>query len=146
MLFRSPVPLSKWVTVHGPIVISRGELQLALRWTAAVTGQVTYPFFGIDRAQNWRQFREALRNYRGPAQNFVYADVDGNIGYQAAGMLPRRRSYQGDVPVDGSSGRFEWDGFIPFDELPTLYNPPSDRKSTRLNSSHTDISRMPSSA
>lgn len=124
---RKPVPLSKWVTVHGPIVISRGELQLALRWTAAEAGPFVYPFFAINRAQNWGQFREALRDYRGPAQNFVYADVDGNIGYQAAGMLPRRRSYQGDVPVDGSSGRFEWDGFIPFDELPTLYNPPSGR-------------------
>ena len=61
----------------------------------------------------------------GPGSNFVYADVDGNIGYHAAGALPRRRNYRGDVPVDGASGNFEWDGYIPFDELPSVYNPPS---------------------
>ena len=55
----------------------------------------------------------------------MYADVDGNIGYHAAGKLPSRRNYRGDVPVDGSSGNFEWDGYIPFDELPSVYNPPS---------------------
>jgi penicillin amidase len=55
----------------------------------------------------------------------VYADVDGNIGYHAAGILPRRKTYRGDVPVDGSSGIFEWDGYIPFEELPSSFNPPS---------------------
>jgi penicillin amidase len=55
----------------------------------------------------------------------VYADVDGNIGYHAAGKLPKRHGFTGDVPVDGASGEFEWDGSIPFDELPAVYNPPS---------------------
>ena len=54
----------------------------------------------------------------------MYADVDGNIGYHAAGRLPKRRGFAGDVPVDGSSGNFEWDGFIPFDQLPSAFNPP----------------------
>ena len=54
----------------------------------------------------------------------MYADVDGNIGYHATGMLPIRSGYNGDVSVDGSSGQFEWTGFIPFDELPAFYNPP----------------------
>jgi len=66
-----------------------------------------------------------LTRLPGPGSNFVYADVDGNIGYHAAGALPRRRNYRGDVPVDGTSGNFEWDGYIPFDELPSVYNPPS---------------------
>jgi penicillin amidase len=65
-----------------------------------------------------------LARYPGPGQNFVYADIDGNIGYHAAGRLPVRHGYAGDVPVDGSSGNFEWDGFIPFDQLPSVYNPP----------------------
>ena len=51
--------------------------------------------------------------------------MDGNIGYHAAGKLPNRRGYTGDVPVDGSSGDFDWDGFIPFDQLPSAFNPPS---------------------
>ena len=51
--------------------------------------------------------------------------MDGNIGYHAAGKLPIRRNYSGDVPVDGSSGEFEWDGYIPFEQLPAVYNPPA---------------------
>ena len=84
-----------------------------------------YPFIDIDRAQNWQEFTAAIARLPGPGSNFVYADVDGNIGYHAAGALPRRHNYRGDVPVDGSSGNFEWDGYIPFDELPSVYNPPS---------------------
>jgi penicillin amidase len=79
----------------------------------------------IDRAQNWQQFTAALERFPGPGSNFVYADVDGNIGYHAAGKLPKRTGYAGDVPVDGASGKYEWDGFIPFDQLPAVFNPPS---------------------
>ena len=61
----------------------------------------------------------------GPASNLVYADVDGNIGYHAVGKLPKRHGYNGDLPLDGSSGNFEWDGFIPFEDLPSAFNPPS---------------------
>ena len=78
----------------------------------------------IDRAGNWREFTTALSRWTGPGSNFIYADADGNIGYHAAGMLPKRRGYSGDVPVDGASGDYEWDGFIPFDELPSAFNPP----------------------
>ncbi len=55
----------------------------------------------------------------------MFADTDGNIGYHATGKLPIRKNYDGDVPVDGSRGEFEWDGYIPFDQLPTFYNPPA---------------------
>ena len=119
------VEISTWVTRHGPIFISDGDQRLALRWTAAEHGMLQYPFLDIDRAGNWAQFTAAIARLPGPGSNFVYADVDGNIGYHAAGALPRRRSYRGDVPVDGASGNFEWDGYVPFDELPSVYNPPS---------------------
>ena len=119
------VDLTTWVTRHGPIFLSEGDERLALRWTAAEPGMLQYPFLDIDRARNWREFTAAIARLPGPGSNFVYADVDGNIGYHAAGVLPRRRNYRGDVPVDGSSGGFEWDGYIPFDELPSVYNPPS---------------------
>lgn len=115
----------RWVTRHGPVIVSDENEQLALRWTAAEPGMFQFPFLAIDRARNWSEFTGALSNYLGPGQNFVYADVDGNIGYQAAGKLPIRKNYYGDVPVDGSSGDYEWDGFIPFDQLPHAYNPPS---------------------
>lgn len=113
-----------WVTRHGP-VFEAGDGQVnALRWVAAEPGVFRDVFLQIDRARNWDDFKRALADYGGPAQNFVYADVDGNIGYHAGGKLPIRRNYPGDVPVDGSSGDYEWDGFIPFDELPQSFNPP----------------------
>ncbi len=113
-----------WVTRHGPLFVSENGAQMALRWVAAEAGFFQYPFLDIDRAQTWAEFRAALGRLEGPASNFVYADTSGNIGYQVAGKLPVRRGYSGDVPVDGSSGNYEWDGFIPFDELPTAFNPP----------------------
>ncbi|HBY61629.1 MAG TPA: hypothetical protein DEH78_17545, partial [Solibacterales bacterium] len=78
-----------------------------------------------NQATNWTEFREALRRFPGPAQNFVYADTQGNIGYQAAGLLPDRMGFAGELPLDGASGETEWEGRIPFDDLPSVYNPPS---------------------
>lgn len=122
---QKPVELVNLVTRHGPIVVAEGQTRLALRWTVTEPGVVQYPVLDIDRAHNWGEFQTALKRWGGPGSNFVYADVDGNIGYQAAGKLPKRVGYSGDVPVDGPSGKFEWDGFIPFEELPSAYNPPS---------------------
>jgi penicillin amidase len=113
-----------WVTRHGPLFVTEGDDRMALRWAAAEPGILQYPVLDIDRAQNWSQFTAALSRWPGPGSNFVYADVDGNIGYHAAGKLPDRRGYAGDLPVDGSSGDFDWDGFIPFDQLPSAFNPP----------------------
>ena len=113
------------VTRHGPVIVAEGGERISLRWTAAEPGFPQYPVLDIDRAQNWQQFTAAISRWTGPGSNFVYADVDGNIGYHAAGKLPKRHGFSGDVPLDGSSGDFEWDGYIPFDELPMAYNPPS---------------------
>jgi penicillin amidase len=114
-----------WVTRHGPLIVTEGSDRMTLRWVAAGPGQFQFPFPEINRARNWGEFTAALSNYIGPGQNFVYADVDGNIGYHAAGKLPVRRGFSGDVPLDGSSGNYEWDGYVPFDQLPSAFNPPS---------------------
>jgi len=120
-----PVEFSQWVTRHGPVMAEKGRSLLALRWAAAERGGFEWPFLEINRARNWQEFTAALTRYPGPGQNFVYADVEGNIGYQAAGRFPIRKTYDGDVPVDGASGDYEWEGFIPFEQLPRTYNPPS---------------------
>jgi len=122
---QAPVEITIWVTRHGPLFVTEGNDRMALRWAVAKPGFVQYPIVELDLAQNWRQFTVALARFNGPASNFVYADVDGNIGYRAAGDLPKRRGYLGDVPVDGSSSDFDWDGSIPFDAMPTVFNPPS---------------------
>lgn len=115
------VELNNWVTRHGPIVMGAVK-SYAMRWSAAEG--FSFPFLAIDRAGNWQDFRTALSSFWGPAQNFVFADRAGNIGYQAAGRVPIRRDFDGDLPLDGASGRFEWDGYIPFEQMPNVYNPP----------------------
>ncbi len=119
-----PEEFQQWVTRHGPVIVPERGHFFALRWTAAEPASFEFPFLDVDRARNWQEFTAAIARFSGPGQNFVYADVDGNIGYHATGKLPIRKNYSGDVPVDGSSGDNEWEGFIPFDQLPTFYNPP----------------------
>lgn len=120
-----PVEFSLWVTRHGPIIAEQGSQFLALRWLAAESSGFEWPLVELNRARNWQEFTAALSHFPGPAQNFLYADSDGNIGYHAAGWLPIRRTYDGDLPMDGSSGDYEWQGYIPFEQLPQAYNPPS---------------------
>jgi penicillin amidase len=120
-----PIEMAIAVTRHGPVIVANGAERISLRWTAAEPGLLQYPVIEIDRAQNWQQFNAAISRWSGPGSNFVYADADGNIGYHAAGKLPKRRGFSGDVPLDGSSGDFEWDGYLPFEELPAAFNPPS---------------------
>jgi penicillin amidase len=118
-----PEEYAAWVTRHGPVFRDGGRY-LALRWAAA-DGGFTFPLLDLNRARNFQEFTAALARYPGPGQNFVYADVDGNIGYQATGRLPVRKTYDGTTPVDGSTGEFEWQGYVPFEQLPRSYNPPS---------------------
>ena len=122
---RAPEEMTFWVTRHGPIISVTNGTALALKWSAAQPGVLQAVFPELNRARNWDEFKKALSRFGGPGQNFVYADVDGNIGYHATGKLPIRRNYFGDVPVDGSTGENEWDGYIPFDELPQALNPPN---------------------
>lgn len=111
------------LTRHGPIVVSENKQFLASRWTVADPGFYQFPMVELNRASSWQEFRNALRRYPGPPQNFIYADQAGNIGYQAAGILPIRDGFDGDVPVEGPSGQLEWKGTIPFDDLPSAWNP-----------------------
>ncbi len=119
-----PVEFAQWVTRHGPVFTDHGRA-MALRWAADEPGALSYPLLDLDRSRDWPEFLTALARFPGPAQNFVYADTAGHIGYHIGGRLPIRRKYVGDVPVDGSSGDYEWDGYIPFEQLPQTYDPPS---------------------
>ena len=124
-------------TRHGPLVnfvVSGLEQPVAFQWTATnEPSQLFRAVANVDRAQDFEQFRAALRDFAVPAQNFVYADVDGNIGYQMPGRIPRRARGQGLVPVPGWTGEYEWTGYIPYDELPTSLNPPEGYIATANN-------------
>lgn len=126
------VILPVYVTQHGPIItdiLSDDEkalnMQLALRWTAQEPSRILQSIIQLDQAQNYDDYREALRYWDVPAQNVIFADVDGNIAYQMPGLVPLRP--QGDdglLPMPGWTGEHEWQGWIPYEELPALYNPP----------------------
>jgi penicillin G amidase len=112
------------LTRHGPVVseLIPGETrQIALRWT--LYDGLHMPFFDVDSAQNWEDFRKAFSQLDAPGQNVVYADVDGNIGYQTTGRVPIRAAGDGSLPVNGTDDAHAWTGYIPFDKLPSIYNP-----------------------
>jgi penicillin amidase len=114
------------LTRHGPIVteLQPGETRkLALRWT--LYDGTRSPFFAVDSAQKWEEFRRAFSELDAPGQNVVYADVDGNIGYQATGRIPIRAAGDGSLPENGSDNAHEWTGYVPFEKLPSVYDPPS---------------------
>src|SRR3990172_8509546 len=129
-----PVVLFARITRHGPIINdvlegaeedwSYGWQPLALSWTALQPGTLMRSVMLLDRAVNWDEFRGALSYWDVPSQNFVYADVDGNIGYQSPGRIPIRANGDGSMPVPGWTGEYEWTGTIPFSELPRAFNPP----------------------
>lgn len=97
---------------------------VSLRWTALETTEVFETFLDLAIAEGWEDFRDALRKFAVPSQNFVYADIDGNIGYQMPGHIPIRANGDGLIPVPGWTDEYEWVGYIPFDELPRSFNPP----------------------
>ncbi|HEY1731640.1 MAG TPA: penicillin acylase family protein [Terriglobales bacterium] len=124
----SEITLDVVTTRHGPIItdLVPGEARkLALKWTAFDPRTSRVPFFAIDSAQNWQQFQAAFAQFGAPAQNVVYADIDGHIGYQATGLIPIRSSGDGSTPVPGDDDAHEWTGYVPFDKLPSVYDPPS---------------------
>ncbi|MGH9944822.1 MAG: penicillin acylase family protein [Pyrinomonadaceae bacterium] len=113
------------LTRHGPIILARGGARYSLRWTALDPQfNELLAFHKLNRARDWDEFRGALKEWGGATQNFVYADVKGNIGYYGAGKIPVRKTGDGSTPYDGSTDAGEWTGFIPFDKLPHVFNPP----------------------
>jgi penicillin amidase len=126
-------------TRHGPIIsdVSPNLQQLkpqqsvkipqpyavALRWTALEPSRLANSIAQINRAQNWQEFRAAAKNFDIAAQNLVYADIDGNIGYQMPGKLPIRAKGDGRYPVGGWTDEYEWLGYVDFDKLPNSLNP-----------------------
>jgi penicillin amidase len=128
-----PVIITVRSTRHGPIINdvafgpgsdwAYGWQPLALQWTAIGTNRLPQSILTIDRATDWDSFREGLQYWDAPAQNFVYADMDGNIGYQMPGLIPIRAQGDGGMPVPGWNDDYAWTGFIPFDELPRSFNP-----------------------
>lgn len=113
------------VTRHGPVIRQEGDTGYAMRWTVLEPGALCTSFNMLGKAQNWGEFRETMKGVWGPGQNVVYADVDGNIGYILGAHVPVRKKGHGEVPVPGDTDDYEWTGYIPFEQLPQVFNPES---------------------
>ena len=124
-----PVRIRVRLTHHGPLVRSRGRWGLALRWERLDTPPGDPTFHALNVARNWHEFRAALASYSLPPTDFTYADVDGRIGAQSAGCVPRRAAGDGMLPAPARDGRYEWLGYVPFDELPSIFVRPSTSSS-----------------
>ena len=120
------VSLDVTETPNGVVILEENGKKYSLKWTARDPKNADFgAFFMLNRARNWDEFNTALKTYSGASQNFVYADVAGNIGWHIAGAIPTRRKGDGSLPYDGSTTDGDWTGYIPYNELPNLYNPPS---------------------
>jgi penicillin amidase len=136
-----PVSLTVRYTRHGPIIsgIYQGlenfsqkagihlpkYYALALRWSALEASNTFRAIWKMNRAQNWEEFRVAVKDFDLPSQNIIYADVNGNIGYQMTGKIPIRANGDGRYPVPGWIDDYEWKGYIPYEQLPFTFNPPA---------------------
>lgn len=136
-------------TRHGPVLNpeSWGDLQpgeppdtrplpevaLSLKWDVVQKPGAAAAFDRLARATNWQDFLSAVRQLPAPAQNFVYADTAGNIGYAMSGLVPRRSGSDGSLPTPGWPQQNGWNGYVDAVELPAILNPPSGQIVTSNN-------------
>jgi penicillin amidase len=116
-------PPADWY--ESDVEVPPGEWALSLRWTALDVTTTAEAIFTLNRVRNFADFRQAASEFDVPGQNLMYADVQGNIGYQAPGKLPIRGAGDGYLPQPGWDSAYDWQGFIPQEELPVIYNPDS---------------------
>ncbi len=126
-------------TARGPIVndilkaVQNDTMALSIRWTGFEPSDELYAILSLNRASTWPEFQEAMRHFRTPCQNAVYADTAGNIGYRTCGAVPIRRDGKGYFPYRGWEAEGDWIGTIPFEEMPHAFNPPQRFLATANN-------------
>lgn len=129
---RSPDTMIVRATDHGPIIsdlhpaLKNTSTATSMQWIGRIISDEMLASYKINKAANWNQFVDGLQYFSVPPQNYVYADTMGNIGYYCTGRIPIRNSGNGLIPQPGWDNRFDWRGYIPFQALPHLFNPPQD--------------------
>jgi penicillin G amidase len=126
------------ITRHGPIISDFAgetgkETVLSMQWTALEPSPELEGVLEMNKAKDWNEFEKALLKFHTPTQNFVFASNDGTIAYKANGKIPIRKKGDSLLPVPGWTGEYEWEGYIPFDELPKVVNPSEGFISTANN-------------
>jgi penicillin G amidase len=131
-------------TEHGPLmnpILSDGDPPMALKWTLYDAALHGIPLYEMNSAANWTEFSAALAQWCWPTQNLVYADDQGHIAYHAIGRVPIRQTGLSDVPIRGAAN--EWQGYIPFDQMPNAFDPPSGFLATANSRVTTEKSPYP---
>lgn len=118
-----PVDLTVTVTRHGPVLTRGAQTALALKWTALGPSTELETLLDLNAARSWTEFRRVTERHVGPAYEFLFAGRDGTIGARVAGQVPVRAKGDGQAPVPGWNGEYEWTGYIPFAGLPETVNP-----------------------
>lgn len=136
----SEVPITIRKTHHGPAVNEiyplsnlSGNNMITMKWTGFEMSDELYAIYLMNIANDWNSFLNGVKEFTVPGQNFVYADKNGNIGYHPGVRLPKRSNNNPSLPFEGWTGENEWDGFIPFEKLPSSYNPPEGFIATANN-------------
>jgi penicillin G amidase len=109
------------------------DISVSMRWVGMETTEEVNAFYLLNRAKNWNDFKNALRLFSVPGQNFVYADDQNNIGYYFGGKLPRRESNSPTFVYDGTTDKYDWKGYVDRNEIPELFNPPQKFIATANN-------------
>lgn len=116
-------------THHGPVVYDRSyhagheKKHYAFRWLAHDGSKELKTFYELNKGKNYNDYTEALRSWSGPAQNFVFASVQGDIAMRVQGKFPVRRKDEGKYILDGTKTTNEWLAFIPFEHNVHTRNP-----------------------
>lgn len=101
----------------------KNEANISMRWTALDKTEEIFAMLSINKAQNWSEFEKGVEYFTAPGQNFVYGDKDGNIGYICGAKLPIRNSVSPTLVFDGTTTISDWQGFVPYEKVPKLFNP-----------------------
>ena len=129
------VVFNKFKTHRGPIISDihpynylyknefQNDLTISMRWSALDFSDELFAVQKINRANDWNEFKEGVKDFTVPGQNFVYADKFGNIGYICAAKLPVRNLNSPSILFDGTTSAYDWKGYVPFEEMPKLFNP-----------------------
>ncbi len=123
------IPFEVLVTRHGPIITDviykdeKPDAVFSMQWTALEPSNELEAIMDLNKADDWESFETALEAFSAPAQNFVFASTDGTIAFKANGKIPIRKKGDAQLPVPGNSSEYGWDGYVPYDELPTVVNP-----------------------
>lgn len=127
-------------THRGPVVSGFRNVEdvtLSMRWSGYDMSDELKAVYLLNRASGWEEFREAISHFRSVSQNFAYADVEGNIGINTGGGIPVRKE-PGFIIRNGETDQFDWKGYVPFDQLPSSFNPAKGYTSSANNKTVSD--------